>query len=136
MSGHKEYDTPLLKKIGIKPNQKILLVNPPSFILETLRNDSILFDLDSTSIADYELIWIFVNTIQSMETALNTLKDKIISNGMIWVSWFKKSSGMKSELYENMIRDTALSLGLVDVKVASLDQAWSALKLVIPLNKR
>ncbi|MEP7320649.1 MAG: DUF3052 family protein [Saprospiraceae bacterium] len=136
MSGHKEYDTPLLKKIGIKKDQKILLVNAPSFILDTLKNDSILFDLDSKSSKDYQVIWIFVNTIQSMELRLTTLKDKIISNGMIWVSWFKKSSGMKSELNENMIRDSALALGLVDVKVASIDQDWSALKLVIPLNKR
>jgi len=56
--------------------------------------------------------------------------------GIIWVSWYKKSSRLISELNEDIIRDTALALDLVDIKVASVDPSWSALKLVIPLNKR
>jgi hypothetical protein len=49
---------------------------------------------------------------------------------MIWVSWYKKSSGRKTELSENIIRDTALAINLVDVKVCAVDEEWSGLKLV------
>jgi hypothetical protein len=67
---------------------------------------------------------------------LPDLKDEIEQNGMIWVSWQKKASGIRSGVNENMIRKVALDSGLVDVKVCSVDEIWSGLKLVIPLKAR
>jgi hypothetical protein len=55
---------------------------------------------------------------------------------MVWVSWPKKSSGVATDVTENVVRDTALSLGLVDVKVCAIDDTWSGLKLVIPVKQR
>ncbi|MBK7370939.1 MAG: hypothetical protein IPJ09_05785 [Saprospiraceae bacterium] len=55
---------------------------------------------------------------------------------MIWVSWHKKASKKPTEINEDMIRATALALDLVDVKVASVDDTWSALKMVIPIKSR
>jgi hypothetical protein len=55
---------------------------------------------------------------------------------MIWISWYKTSSGKKTELSENIIRDTALAVGLVDVKVCAIDEDWSGLKLVFRLKDR
>jgi hypothetical protein len=57
--------------------------------------------------------------------------DAIQPNGMIWVSWPKKSSGVSSSVTEDVIRDVALPLGLVDIKVCAVDNTWSGLKLVI-----
>lgn len=55
---------------------------------------------------------------------------------MIWVSWYKKSAGLPSELSDQIVRDTALALGLVDVKICSIDDQWSGLKLVYRLKDR
>jgi hypothetical protein len=55
---------------------------------------------------------------------------------MIWVSWPKKASGVVTDLTENIIRDTALPLGLVDIKVCAIDETWSGLKFVIPRDQR
>jgi hypothetical protein len=55
---------------------------------------------------------------------------------MIWVSWPKKSSGLQTDLSENVLRDTALPLGLVDIKVCAVDETWSGLKFVIPKAQR
>ena len=136
MSDHKVYNTPLLNKIGIKENQFIHLSDAPAFIVSLLKNDSVSFDSKIKLSGEYDLIWTFVNSIQMMENQLVTYKARIRSNGMIWVSWYKKSSKKISELNENFIRDTALSIGLVDVKVVSVDEQWSALKLVIPVKDR
>ena len=58
------------------------------------------------------------------------IKDKIKKDGIIWISWYKKTSKIPTDLNENIIRDTALGLGLVDVKVCAVDQKWSGLKIV------
>ena len=63
-------------------------------------------------------------------------REKINPNGMIWVSWPKKSSTMKSDIDENIIRNFALKNNLVDVKVCAVSEVWSGLKLVIPVKQR
>ena len=63
-------------------------------------------------------------------------RNAIAPNGMIWVSWPKKSSGVASDLTDVVVRDTALPLGLVDTKVCAIDDTWSGLKFVIPKNQR
>ena len=55
---------------------------------------------------------------------------------IVWVSWYKKSSGMSTDLTEDVIRNYALSHGLVDIKVCAVSDLWSGLKLVVPLSKR
>jgi hypothetical protein len=71
-----------------------------------------------------------------LEKSLVSLREEIDDRGMIWVSWYKKSSGMSSEVTEDIIRDTALALGLVDVKVCAVTEEWSGLKLVIRVENR
>jgi hypothetical protein len=67
---------------------------------------------------------------------LDKYKNKIKQNGSIWVSWPKKSSGIPSEVTEDTIREVALPIGLVDVKVCAVDDTWSGLKLVIRKENR
>jgi hypothetical protein len=136
MSVHKIYNTPLLKKIGAKENQHIIVIDAPEFIIRQLNDASIRFNLVQDKKIRYDLVWAFINNVPRLESCLRRYKTNIAANGMIWISWYKKASGQPSELNENIIRDTALSLDLVDVKVVSVDDQWSALKMVIPLNKR
>jgi hypothetical protein len=67
---------------------------------------------------------------------LPLLKKEIEQNGMIWVSWPKKTSKISSDVSEDLIRNYALETGLVDIKVCLVNEDWSALKLVIPLKHR
>ena len=67
---------------------------------------------------------------------LRGCRDAIEPDGMIWVSWPKKSSGVATDLTDVVVRDTALRLGLVDIKVCAIDDVWSGLKFVIPKDQR
>ena len=67
----------------------------------------------------------------AMEEKLAVLRDAIVSDGHIWVSWPKKASGVATDITEDTIREVCLPMGLVDTKVCAVDETWSGLKLVI-----
>lgn len=73
---------------------------------------------------------------KQLETQLRTSLEEIRQEGAIWVSWPKKSSGVATDVSEDVVRDVALPLGLVDVKVCAVDETWSGLKLVIRVKNR
>jgi hypothetical protein len=128
--------TPLLKKLGIKPAMKVLLINQP--------NDY--YDLLETNISDQlckknenpDLVHLFVRTSKEFETEMKKLKAVCKKNTsiIIWVSWYKKSAKIPTDITEDVIRTYALKNGLVDVKVCAVSDIWSGLKLVVPLAKR
>ncbi|RRB04886.1 DUF3052 family protein [Larkinella rosea] len=128
--------TPLDKKLGFKDGFRVLLIDPPPHYLNLLGQEisqKVLF----VDVAEHlDLVHLFVNTAERLETQLAILKTAIKPNGIIWVSWYKKSAKLPTELTEDVIRDTALALGLVDVKVCAVDDQWSGLKLVIRLKDR
>lgn len=127
--------TPLAKKLGIKAGNNIRLVNAPAdyFGLFTdLPADIIINEGKQKN----DLIHFFTKESKELNKLLPKLKNEITSNGMIWVSWPKKSAKIATDVSENMIRDLALSIGLVDVKVCAVDDIWSGLKLVIPVKDR
>ncbi len=120
---------PLVKKLGIKEGAKIRIINSPQNyfkLLEDLPEVEILDD--NSSMADF--IHLFSKSVEHFENQFFTIKNEIKKDGMIWVSWYKKASKIPTDLNEDIIRDTALSLGLVDVKVCAIDEKWSALKIV------
>jgi hypothetical protein len=128
--------TPLLKKLGIKPEHKIRLINaPPDYfqLLETDVSDQV---CGITSIPD--IVHFFVESNVSFESEMKKLKQSIQKNPniTIWVSWYKKSARRKTDVTEDVIRNYALKNGLVDVKVCAVSEIWSGLKLVVPLAKR
>jgi len=128
--------TPLLKKLGIKPGHKLLVVNQP-------RN---YFELLETNITDQlckknetpDLIHLFVTTKKEFESEMKALDHLIKKNKNIavWVSWYKKSSGIATDVTEDTIRNFALKNDLVDVKVCAVSDVWSGLKLLVPLKSR
>lgn len=124
------------EKLGLKSGMRVLLISPPQNMGEILRGMPSDVLLLNTAESDLDCIMLFVNDVQIFENQLITLKDKIKSNGMIWIAWYKKAAKLPTELNENIVRDTALASGLVDVKVCAIDEIWSGLKLVIRKKDR
>ena len=128
--------TPLAKKLGIKSNCKLKLVNQPDYyfnLFTDLPSDiKILKDRKTKK----DVIHYFVTSETQLIKDILYLRNEIEQNGMIWISWPKKSSNIETDVSENIIRDLALNNGLVDVKVCAVNEVWSGLKLVIRLNDR
>jgi len=128
--------TTLIKKLGIKPDSKILLIEPPQNYFDLLETDLSEQLCAKNEIPD--LIHLFVKNKNEFESAMKKLKIIIAkkSDITIWVSWYKKSAGIKTDLTEDVIRNYALKNGLVDVKVCAVSDTWSGLKLVVPVKLR
>ena len=128
--------TPLIKKLGIKPATKILLLNKPAEYFDLLETD--IRDQLCKKNETPDLIHLFVKSekefISDMKKLVKTIKKN--PSITIWVSWFKKSSKIPTDVTEDTIRNFALKNDLVDVKVCAVSEIWSGLKLVVPLAKR
>ncbi|MEK7723335.1 MAG: DUF3052 family protein, partial [Acidobacteriota bacterium] len=128
--------TPLFKKLGIKSGHLVYLQNAPSDYFSLLgelpSNVHFVENLD----AKVDLIHFFTNDFNEFVESISDFQNRIKDDGMIWVSWFKKAAKLPTELTEDIIRETALKLKLVDVKVCAVDEKWSGLKLVIRKESR
>jgi ribosomal protein L22 len=128
--------TPLSKKLGIKSGQRIYLKNPPSnydrLIAPIPDNVNILSRVSN----DLDLIHFFTRNRNELRANIKMYMSKIKKDGMIWVSWPKKSSKIVTDITEDAIRQAALPLGLVDIKVCAVDDTWSGIKLVIRKKNR
>ena len=128
--------TPLLKKLGIRPEMKILLFNQPQQYAAWLQTDIRDQLVRKSQLPD--LIHIFSKNSKEFIRVMKKILPMVKKNSslIIWVSWYKKSSGMNTDLTEDFIRKFAIENGLVDIKVCAVDDVWSGLKLVVPLSKR
>jgi len=123
--------TPLAKKLGIKEGSKILLVGEPEGylkLLEPLPDDVEFVSRISESI---DIIHFFSSQKAELEKALTTYRSRIKPTAMVWVSWPKKSAKVPTDITEDTVREVALPLGFVDIKVCAVDDVWSGLKLVV-----
>jgi hypothetical protein len=123
--------TPLLQKLGIKPGNLISTVNPPASIHQILGSlpEGAAFVGSSTKQVD--VIISFEQSLVEYKKHLPILANRIKQDGMIWIAWPKKASGVATDMSENQVRDIALPRVLVDIKVCAIDETWSGLKLVI-----
>lgn len=126
--------TPLLKKLGIKEEMKVELIRQPVDYFDLLEKDISSQFCRKKDIPD--LIHLFVKTNKEFEAEMTKIKRRIKPTTMIWVSWYKKSAGIPTDLTEDVIRNYALRNDLVDIKVCAVSDIWSGLKLVVPLAKR
>jgi hypothetical protein len=128
--------TPLLKKLGIKPGMKVILANQPGNYFELLEMDISDQLCKKTDVPD--LVHLFVKTNKEFEVEMKKIKPIYKKNPKIsiWVSWYKKSAKIATDVNEDVIRNYALRNDLVDVKVCAVSDIWSGLKLVVPLAKR
>jgi hypothetical protein len=126
---------PLAGKLGIKPEHLVLTDNAPGgFVIEGLPVGTTVVRRDVK--APYDVVVMFCPDRAWLARRLPVLLEKTVTAGMIWVAWPKRASGVATDLDENGIRELALPLGVVDVKVCAIDATWSGLKLVRRLANR
>jgi hypothetical protein len=128
--------TPLLKKLGVKPGFRLFVLQPPLHYFEWLAPLPGDLEILETPRKPLDFIHLFVKGKKEFEKALSSNKKFLKKDGMLWVSWPKKSSKVETDLDENVIRDFGLAQGLVDIKVCAVDETWSGLKFVIPVKDR
>ena len=128
--------TPLKRKLGIKPGYRICVIDPPGNYWDLLGELPEDVSVRQLGLGSLDFIHVFARDRAQLAERIPTLRDRIVPNGMIWVSWPKKASKVATDLSENVVRDLALKNRLVDVKVAAVDNTWSGLKLVIRLKDR
>lgn len=126
----------LQKKLGIKAGFLCYVHNVPELYFDWLYPLPEPLVFASRLRDDLDFVHIFVTSRSSYQNQLQKVLPRIKQTGMIWVSWPKKASGVVSDVDENVVRELALSNGLVDVKVCAINEVWSGLKLVIPLARR
>lgn len=127
---------PLPKKLGIRSGMKVIFQSaPPGYhdALGPLPPDVRILQRISS---DMDLVHGFVMSRAELEKKLPRWRDSITNNGMVWVSWPKKTSGVDTDLDGNVVRATGLACGLVDIKVCAVTEIWSGLKFVWPVESR
>ncbi len=128
--------TPLPQKLGLKDGQRVLFLDLPESLDELATSRSF---VDASKAGwpalktarNYDLIHGFTPSRAVLEKAAKSLPAAITRDGTVWISWPKKASKMPTDIDDNVIREVLLPTGLVDVKVAAVDDIWSGLKLVI-----
>jgi hypothetical protein len=126
----------VVQKLGIKPGFRIFVDGAPASYDEVVGPLPADTTISPRLKATLDMVHLFAMQAASLRKKLPACREAIAPDGMVWVSWPKKSSGVATDVTENVVRDTALSLGLVDVKVCAIDDTWSGLKLVIPRDQR
>lgn len=123
-------------KLGLTENTRLLLVNAPEHYEALINVNFKIRYAGKNEIPD--IIHVFSRNNKEFEQSMNALRAIIKQNPAItiWISWYKKSAGMNSDLTEDLIRKYVLANELVDVKVCAVTEQWSGLKLVVPLAKR
>ena len=128
--------TPLAKKLGIKPGMILRVVNAPRNYAALVAPLPEKVVISPNAEHELDMVHVFTKSRSELRESLKAFQRMIKRDGIIWISWPKKSSGVPSEVTEDTIRDVALPLGLVDIKVCAVDETWSGLKLVIRIENR
>lgn len=123
--------TPLADKLGFKPGMRAFIADMPANVRAEIALDSLGLELLAAPGAGIDAAHVFVTERARLDCELSALRQLIAPSGFIWVSWPKRASGVETDITEDTIRDLALPLGLVDVKVCAVDETWSGLKLMI-----
>lgn len=128
--------TPLTKKLGIKPGARVLLWGAPDGFETDLEPLPEGVDLRRRLASGIDVALLFVTTRKDLERRFATVAARVPPAGSIWVAWPKKSSGMSTDLTENLLREVVLPTGFVDTKVCAVTDVWSGLRFVRRLSHR
>jgi hypothetical protein len=129
MAGYSE--TSLPQKLGIKPGLSVVTINAPTNYRRLLGTIPVGVTFSDRLRSDSSFVHVFIKKRSELEKRLSDLREKITDTGTVWVSWPKRSSGVLSDVTEDVVRAVALPLGFVDVKVCAIDETWSGLKLMV-----
>jgi hypothetical protein len=128
--------TPLVKKLGIRPGERVIAIAAPEDYPQLLAPLPDGAAISSRVISGARFVHLFVTRRAELEKRLAALREKLDDAGVLWVSWPKKASGVTTDITEDTIREVSLPLGFVDVKVCAVDDTWSGLKLMIRRENR
>jgi hypothetical protein len=128
--------TPLGKKLGIKPGYSMFIHNAPAKYFDWVSPLPDDVKVSSQLKGELDFIHVFVPDMKAFKQWFVKAKKSLKKDGMLWISWPKKSSGVATDLDENLIRGFGLKEGLVDVKVCAVDDVWSGLKFVVRVKDR
>ena len=128
--------TPLAKKLGIKAPLTVLLINPPEEYIMWIGGVPDGVRLLAKAKPPIEAAHVFTTERSFLNVMLLKLRSELKQDGFLWISWPKKSSQMPTDITEDVIREIALPLGFVDIKVCAVSEVWSGLKLVIRKSER
>ena len=123
--------TPLAKKLSLKDGMRVWFLDMPESVRSEIEGSDLTLSEDEVPAPGLHAAHIFVTDRDTMEQHLATLREMIDPAGQVWVSWPKKASGVETDITEDTIREVALPMGFVDIKVCAIDAVWSGLKLVI-----
>ena len=127
---------PVSQKLGLKPGFRIFADNPPRPYRDIVGELPDGAKVATRATASLDMVHLFITEAAGLAGKLKLIRGRIAPDGMIWVSWPKKASGVTTDLSDVVVREVALPLGLVDVKVCAVDEVWSGLKFVIPVAQR
>jgi hypothetical protein len=127
--------TPLQKKLGFKPGMTAVYLDAPDHLEELLG------ELEGVTVkralrGHADLVMCFVTERRALERRAARLREAVAPDGMVWVCWPKKASKVPTDMTEDVVREVLLPTGLVDNKVAAVDETWSGLKLVVRVELR
>jgi len=128
--------TPLAKKLGIKDGFRIVLLDVPSEVRAELKSALAACKVARELDQDVDFIMCFTKSKMQLAAEVGRVSRNLAPVGMLWVNWPKKSSGVATDLNENVVREIGLAAGLVDVKVCAVTDVWSGLKFVRRLKDR
>lgn len=134
MAGYSE--TPLAQKLGIKPGMVVVTINPPTNYRGLVGTIPEGVSFAERLASGSTFVHVFTKKRDELAKTLLVVREKIADAGTVWVSWPKKSSGVTTDVSEDVIRAVALPLGFVDVKVCAVDETWSGLKLMVRRENR
>jgi hypothetical protein len=123
--------TPLWKKLGVRPDGRLVVLGATSWSIDVLPDDVAVLDaLPGTPLAAGDVVVAFQRDAAGYLADLGRLAAAIFPSATLWIAWPRKAGGHVSDLSDTLVRDAALPLGIVDTKVAMIDKDWSGLKFV------
>ena len=123
--------TPLVKKLGIGRNTRVYTKNAPDEYIQLLEPLPAGVSFHAKASESTDVVHVIVDRKRGLLKELNELRKILRSSAVVWISWPKKSSRVPTDITEDTIRDAALPLGFVDIKVCAVTEVWSGLKLVV-----
>ena len=120
--------TPLVRKLGLRPGWRVAVLQGPEHLDELLGELPPGLRITRRLGNGIDAVWIFVVTRAELERRLPEVLRRLAADGTLWISWPKRSSGVPTDVTENLLREVVLPTGWVDIKVCAVDDTWSGLR--------
>jgi hypothetical protein len=138
-TGHGYSGTPLIRKLGLKPGMRVLLLDAPADYWTTLGHSPASLEVEllpGGQAGEADFIHLFATDAAALRRLFAAARVRMARDGLVWASWPKKTSGVATEVGRAEVMQAGKEAGLVDVKVCAVDDTWSGLKFVIPRAAR